>query len=226
MNTTVYLIRHSVRFNTDLVESYHSDQSNTIKNEKIPLSILGEQRAEILSNESELQNLDVVYTSNSVRTLQTAKYILAKQNLGVHIDDRFDERRVGIPNKDRVPDWWLKQFTDKDYKTEGGESQVDVRNRFTESFNEIMDNHKGKRIAIFTHGYAITFFLMTWCKFEYDKENDNLILIYKDKEVINNKINAPDVFKLEFDENNNLLDIKNIKFDDLPYMGAKDGVDF
>ena len=38
----------------------------------------GEKRAEILSNEKELQNIDVVYTSNCVRTLQTAKYLLEK----------------------------------------------------------------------------------------------------------------------------------------------------
>ena len=47
---------------------------------------------------------------------------------------------------------------------------------------QFFEQIKGKRIAIFTHGYAICFFLMTWCKFEYDKENDNLIFKYKDKD--------------------------------------------
>ncbi len=69
-----------------------------------------------------MQNIDAVYTSNCVRTLQTAKYLLKKQNLRVNIDERFDERRVGKPNDDIVKDWWLKQYIDENYKTEGVES--------------------------------------------------------------------------------------------------------
>ena len=77
-NTIVYLIRHSTRFSNDLIETYNTSQENIIKNEKIILSVEGEKRAEILSNEAELQNIDLVYTSNHVRALQTAKYIIEK----------------------------------------------------------------------------------------------------------------------------------------------------
>ena len=170
IETTVYLIRHSVRFNSKNILQYNTKQNKTIKNEKIILSVEGEKRAETLSNEKELQNIDIAYTSNCVRTLQTAKYILEKQNLKANIDDRFDERRAGKPNDDIVKDWWLRQYIDENYKTEGGESQKEVRERFTEAFNEILEANKGKRIAIFSHGYAITFFIMTWCKFKYNGE--------------------------------------------------------
>ena len=41
MDTTVYFIRHSVRFkNTELIESYRTDQSELLKNEKIILSVI------------------------------------------------------------------------------------------------------------------------------------------------------------------------------------------
>ena len=61
MKTVVYLIRHSVRFNnTEMIESYKTSQSELIKSEKIVLSVTGEKRADILSNEQELQNIDVV----------------------------------------------------------------------------------------------------------------------------------------------------------------------
>ena len=218
--TTVYLIRHSVRFNNQNILQYNSKQSKTIKSEKIILSVEGEKRAEILSNEKELQNLDVVFTSNCVRTLQTAKYVLEKQNLKVNIDERFDERISGIPNDNIVKDWWVKQYLDKNYKTEGGESQEEVRQRFSEAFYELLNNNKGKRIAIFSHGYAITFFLMTWCKFEYNGERDDFKFFFNNKIIYNKKINAPEVFKLEFDENNEIIDIKNIEFSDLPYKNA------
>ena len=223
MNTTIYLIRHSIRFSNDLIETYNTSQNKTIKNEKIVLSIEGEKRAEILSNEKELQNINKVYASNCVRTLQTAKYIIEKQNLKVNIDERFDERRVGVPNDKTVKDWFVIQYLDENYKTEGGESQKEVRERFTEAIKEILNDksNKGKRIAIFSHGYAITFFIMTWCKFEYMNEKDNMKFTFKGKEIFNKKINAPEVFKLEFDENNEIVDIQNIEFRDLPY---KDGL--
>ena len=221
MNTTVYLIRHSIRFNNDYIEEYNTIQNKTIRNEKVVLSVEGEKRAEILSNEEELQNLDAIYVSNCVRTLQTAKYIIEKQNLKVNIDERFDERRIGkeanLPRKE----WLLKQYLDENFKTEGGESQKEVRERFSEAFEEVINKNKEKRIAIFSHGYAITFFIMLWCKFEYIAEKDYMKFTYKDKVIFNKKINAPEVFKLEFDENDELIDIQNIEFEDLPY---KDGL--
>ena len=221
MNTIVYLIRHSIRFNKDYIEQYNTYQNTTIRNEKVVLSSQGEKRAEILSNEEELQNLDVIYVSNCVRTLQTAKYIIEKQNLKVNIDERFDERRTGkeanLPRKE----WLLNQYLDENFKTEGGESQREVRERFSEAFKEVINNNKGKRIAIFSHGYAITFFIMKWCKFEYVEDKDDMKFTFKDKVIFNKKINAPEVFKLEFDENNELIDIQKIEFDDLPY---KDGM--
>ena len=219
--TTVYLIRHSIKFNSKNILQYNTNQNKTIKNEKIILNVEGEKRAEILSNEKELQNINVVYTSNCVRTLQTAKYLLEKQNLNVNIDDRFDERRAGKPNDDIVKDWWIRQYTDENYKTEGGESQKEVRERFTEAFNEVLEANKGKRIAIFSHGYAITFFIMTWCSFKYNGEKDDMQLYFRDKKIFDKKINAPEVFKLEFDENNKIINIENIEFSDLPYKDAQ-----
>ena len=221
MNTTVYLIRHSIRFNNDFIEEYNTVQNKTIRNEKIVLSVEGEKRAEILSNEEELQNLHTIYASNCVRTLQTAKYIIEKQNLKVNIDERFDERRVGKPNDGKIKDWFVRQYIDENYKTEGGESQKEVRARFSKAFEEVINKNKGKRVAIFSHGYAITFFIMKWCKFEYIEEKDFMKFTYKDKVIFNKKINAPEVFKLEFDENNELINLQNIEFEDLPY---KDGM--
>ena len=37
MKTTIYLIRHSIRFNNDYIEKYNTTQNKTIKNEKIVL---------------------------------------------------------------------------------------------------------------------------------------------------------------------------------------------
>ncbi len=213
--TTLYLIRHSVRMKRDDIETYNTTQPRIIKEEKIILSSEGEKRAEILSKEQELQNIDVLYTSNCVRTLATAKYMMESQNLKANIDERLDERRVGIINDKEVPDWFIRQYKDIDYKTIGGESMREVRNRFNEVIEEIIEKHKDKRIAVFTHGYAITSYLLKYCKLIHISE-ERLEVEYNGKTLYNKRLNAPEVFKLTFD-NQELKNIELIEFDDLPY---------
>ena len=212
--TTLYLIRHSVRMPLKTIK-YNTTQDKLILNEKIILSSDGESRAKLLSEKEELQNIDVVYASNCVRTLQTAKYIIEKQNLSVTIDDRLDERRVGIPNDDIYPDWFERQYKDENFKTVGGESQKDVRNRMDEAITEILKQHKDKRIAIFSHGYAITFYLLKYCKLVNIQEN-KFTFEFNNKVIFDKKINAPEVFKLTFD-NEELMNIESIEFEDIPY---------
>lgn len=213
--TTIYLIRHSVRMKRDDIETYNTTQPRIIKEEKIILSSEGEKRAEILSKEVELQNIDVLYTSNCVRTLATAKYMMESQNLKANIDERLDERRVGKPNDDIYPDWFIRQYMDENYKTDGGESQKDVRKRMDEVINEILEKHKNKRIAVFAHAYAITFYLLKYCKLIHVSE-DRLEIEYNGKTLYNRRLNAPEVFKLTFN-NKEIKNIELIEFDDIPY---------
>ena len=212
---TLYLIRHSVRMKRDDIETYNTTQPRIIKEEKIILSSEGEKRAEILSKEVELQNIDVLYTSNCVRTLATAKYMMESQNLKANIDERLDERRVGKPNDDIYPDWFIRQYMDENYKTDGGESQKDVRKRMDEVINEILEKHKNKRIAVFAHAYAITFYLLKYCKLIHVSE-DRLEIEYNGKTLYNRRLNAPEVFKLTFN-NKEIKNIELIEFNDLPY---------
>lgn len=212
--TTIYLIRHSVRMPLKNIK-YNTNQKKLILDEKIILNVEGEKRAKLLSEKEELKNIDAIYTSNCVRTLQTAKYMMESQNLTATIDDRLDERRTGKPNDDIYPDWFERQYKYEDFKTEGGESQKDVRKRVGEVIDEILEQHKDKRIAVFAHGYAITFFLLKYCKL-INVENRKLTFEFKNKIVLNKRINAPEVFKLTY-EDKNLLDIELIQFDDLPF---------
>ena len=213
--TTIYLIRHSVRMKRDDIETYNTTQPRIIREEKIVLSSEGEKRAQILSKEKELQNIDIVYTSNCVRTLQTAKYLMESQNLKAHVDERLDERRVGKINDQEVQDWFTRQYIDIDYKTEGGESMREVRNRFGQVIDEILEKNENKRIAVFTHGYAITTFLLKYCKLAHISE-ERLEVEFNRKTLYNRRLNAPEVFKLTYKEKE-LQNIELIEFEDLPY---------
>lgn len=200
--TTIYLIRHSERFSNSNIISWNTSQSSLLQSEKSILSVEGENRARKLSELSELQNLDYVYASNCVRTLETAKYILDKQNLKVTLDERLDERRFGKDNSIEIPNWYTKQFLEEDYKTEGGESQKEVRERMDEIISEIKNKHPDKRIAIFTHGYAIFFYLLKYCELVSVNEERVVALKYNGKVFFDKAISAPEVFKLVFDKDN------------------------
>ena len=62
MNTIVYLIRHSEKFDPDNIAIYNTTDSKQLKTEKKMLSVEGEKRAEILSKETEFEDVDVLYS--------------------------------------------------------------------------------------------------------------------------------------------------------------------
>ncbi len=92
METIIYLIRHSEQLK--LKGENFSNDSSQIKNEKIPLSIKGEFLAQSLSNIEELKNIDVLFSSNYVRAISTAKYIAEKNNIEINIDERLRRTQI------------------------------------------------------------------------------------------------------------------------------------
>ncbi len=92
METIIYLIRHSEQLK--LKGKNFSNDSSQIKNEKIPLSINGEILAQNLSNIEELKNIDVLFSSNYVRAISTAKYIAEKNNIEINIDERLRRTQI------------------------------------------------------------------------------------------------------------------------------------
>lgn len=90
--TTVYLIRHSEQLK--LTGTNFSNDSDQLKNEKIILSITGEEKAKKLSELPELQNIDLLFSSNYARAIATAKYIAKQNKLEINIDARLGERKL------------------------------------------------------------------------------------------------------------------------------------
>lgn len=193
--TTIYLIRHSEPL-----------KSVDIINEEIPLSPNGELKAKKLADLEELRDIDLIYSSEYKRAISTARYIALKNNLFLNISSKLNERRLGGVNS--VPkSFWLTQLYEEDAKADGGESRKEVCERMLELINYILDNYKDKRIVLVSHGAAITFLLMNWCKLvSASLETKSRHLVFNNKDVINGVINCPHVFKLEFD-GNKLIDI-------------------
>lgn len=207
--TTIYLIRHSESLKMSK-ELYNADDTQQVANEKLPLSVKGEEKACKLSKKSFLQNIDAIYSSSYVRAISTAKYIAENNSLLINVDDRLNERKLGDTRG--VPkEFWLTQLEDENAKTNGGESRREVLERMEEILNEVLEKNFNKNIVLVSHATAITFLLMKWCKLENAiLDGKKRHLTFKDKDVINGNFETPEVFKISFD-NNKIVDIKLIR---------------
>ena len=204
--TMLYLIRHSkpLKVNNDL-----NDDDLQIQNEKTCLSIEGEKIAGEIANKKEFENIDVLFSSNYVRAIQTAKYIASKNNLDINIVSNLGERRFGISSWSELPEnFERKQFLDENYKIGNGESQKEVTDRMYTAVMDIVVNNKDKKIAIVSHATAISYLLKKWCDIEIVE--DKLRYSFNNRIILDGYLDYCETFKLEFD-NNNIINIENIK---------------
>lgn len=208
--TTVYLIRHSQAFR-NLLGDYKVNELEQIKNEKNPLSVIGEERAKKLASSNELLNIDVLYSSHYVRAMSTAKYIAENNNILLNVDERLGERRFGVNSMDELPKTFYEdQFRNWDYKIEKGESISEVSTRMYEALIEILNRNKNKRIAIVSHSTAISSLLSKWCYVGINEDTKLIEIHFNNNKILDTEWNCPDLFKLEFDDNNNILSIQHI----------------
>ena len=210
MDTIVYLIRHSEKLDTKYIDKYHSDEFYQITREKRILSSEGERKAKILSENEEFDKLDIIYSSNYVRTIQTAKYFAERLNIKININKDFNVRKYGNPLESK--EIGIEQYYDENIKNNEGESRKEVTERMYNAFNKIVKENKGKNIAIFSHGAAITFLLMKWCDLLSITNDKKKCLKFKNNIITNKIFEAPEVFKLIINENDSIKSIRNLEF--------------
>ena len=205
--TTIYLIRHSKPLN---VNNELNSDCLQMQNEKSSLSIEGEQIAQNKLNNVEFNNIDAIYSSNYVRAIQTAKYLSNKNNLEINVVSDLGERKFGISSWDELPEQFeMKQLLDENYKLINGESQKEVKERMYLAITNIINSNRNKRIAIFSHATAISYLLKKWCTVEI--VNDKMKYSFNGKVLLHDYFDYCESFKLEFDDDNRLLNIINIK---------------
>lgn len=210
--TFVYISRHSQPFRKFFGE-YKVNEIEQIRNEKNLLSVDGEKYAEQMSNLPELLKVEILYSSHYVRAMSTAKYIAEKNNIILNVDERLGERRFGVNNMSELPSTFFEdQFRNWDYKLTNGESVNEVSKRMNEALSEILDVNRDKKIAIISHGTAISAMLKKWCNIKLNEETKLVEIYFNNELVFDGNWKCPELFKLEFDDNNNLISIKNIKF--------------
>lgn len=203
--TTVYLVRHSEPFKIHRgIEETNEDI--LFSNIKSPLSVNGEKLAEEKSKDKEFDNIDVVWSSNYVRTMSTAKYFAHRNNIKVNVSELLGERKHGIKSWNELPsDFEMHQFRDENYKIGDGESRKEVSERIYNKVISIIKENKDKRILIVGHSTATAYLISKWCEISYDSDYK-----FNSEVFFDGKWNYLQTFKLTFDENNKLMNIITI----------------
>lgn len=154
--TIIYLIRHAETVDEKGVRN--TNENSQMINEKEILSVQGEEQSKRLSENSELRNIDVIWSSSYTRAKATAKYIADKNNLPINLDSNLSERKLGnlkelgeFMKDKKTRDPSQEQLLERNFKTSDGESAEETRKRMTEFFNKILKKYEGKKIAVVSH---------------------------------------------------------------------------
>ena len=205
-DTIINLIRHAETVEENGIRN--TDESSQFINEKEILSVYGEEQSKKLSENKELKNIDVIWTSSYTRAKATAKYIANNNDLCINIDSRLNERKLGnlkelaefMKNKN-TRDPSQEQLLDRKFKTSDGESAEETNQRMTRFLDRILKEYGGKKIVVVSHGGSIKFFLLNWCEV-----NEDVRLVYKNKVL---DITSPCLLKMTF-RDNELINIEQL----------------
>lgn len=206
MNTIIYLVKHADELKENGIQN--TNDTAQLINEKYILSVKGEEQSKRLSENPELQNIDVLWSSSYTRAKATAKYIAYRNSIDINIDSRLNERKLG--NLEDLSKWMENKpfgvvqayLQDKKWKAREGESCEEATKRVTLFLEKILKENNGKRIVLVSHGALISFLLTNWCDL-----NEEIKLVYNNKVI---EIKEPSITKLTF-ENQKLLNIESIE---------------
>lgn len=177
----IYFIRHSIR-DTSIQDDLTA-----------PLTLKGQQLAEELKRIINLEYVDKIYSSPCVRAVQTVEPISESISKPIVIKENLREREINEWLID-FDEFAKKQWDDKNFKTNCGESLVEVRKRAVTCFEEIVTD-SSQKVVISSHGtfLACLFHELTSGQFAY-------------LDFLN--MTQPDVYLGLFDEKNQLIELK------------------
>ena len=155
--TSILLIRHG--------QSAGNAEGRFGGHSATPLSILGKQQAETTAKILTKERIDAIYSSDLFRAVETAQPLAEKLGLDVIKTEAFRERHIGILEgltfdeaKNQYPkDYYALVNRNLKHRITDGESYFQLLNRVTKSFQNILRQHQGEKVAIFSHTGVICF---------------------------------------------------------------------
>jgi len=155
--TKLFLIRHG--------QSAGNAEGRFGGHSPTPLSELGMQQAEVTAKALAKENITAIYSSDLLRAVQTAEPLAGLLGLEINTNAAFRERNVGVlegltfdESKQAHPeDYYALVNRTVHHVITNGESYRDLLDRITSELKNILREHRGQRIAIFTHTGALCF---------------------------------------------------------------------
>jgi 2,3-bisphosphoglycerate-dependent phosphoglycerate mutase len=186
MITEIYMVRHA-----HSVFSLEHEETRE-------LSEKGWNDADEITRILVQENIDHIVSSSYVRAKQTVEGLANFLHKEIQLDPRFRERDLAARDHHfENPELAMKHvFEFPLFKYPGGESNLEVQERGVAALKEVLSKYPGKRIAVGIHGN-----IMTCTMNHFDKKYDF------DFWKITTK---PDIYKLTFDKDFQLVDCKRM----------------
>lgn len=155
--TRLYLIRHG--------QSAGNAEGRFGGHGPTPLSELGLRQAEITAHQLAKEGINSIFSSDLHRAVQTAEELSKLINVPVVTSKAFRERHVGVlegltfdESKEHHPeDYYALVNRNVHHVITDGESYRHLLRRATNELWNILRDHQGGKIAIFSHTGAICF---------------------------------------------------------------------
>ncbi len=150
--TRLYLVRHG--------ELVTSKEWRYVGHSDVELNETGKKQIRNLSNRLSSEQIDMIFSSNLKRTIESAKIIGNKLELINEPISELKEIDLGVWEgltleeiEDKYPADLLKRSEDiKDFRVSNGESFSDVKKRVIPKIMDIVKKNIGKRILVVSHG--------------------------------------------------------------------------
>lgn len=158
MDTMLFAVRHGeTEWNLIEKQQGHLDS---------PLTDNGVRQARMLAEGLGGKGIEVLYSSDLGRAMQTAEIIADKLSLDIHTDVRLRERHLGAMQTLTKKEFAAKfpedaarfESGDPDYVLPGGESVRDRYERCIECAEELAKKEAGKKILVVGHGGVLNSF--------------------------------------------------------------------
>lgn len=155
--THLYLVRHG--------QSAGNAEGRFGGHGTTPLSELGKKQVQLTAEALTKERIQVIYSSDLLRAVESAEPLAKLLKLKIHTSPAFRERHVGVlegltfdESKQHHPaDYYALVNRSVDHVISGGESYRHLLRRITSKLQNILREHQGQRIAIYTHTGAICY---------------------------------------------------------------------
>jgi len=153
MKNNYFLLRHGESFSNvrNIVSCFP---------EKLVFPLTEKGKKQIKKASKELKDIDLFFSSDILRTVQTSEIIERKLEISPKYDKRLREYNVGELNGKSIEK--LRNFFNSEEERfiknpPGGETYLEISKRINDFLKELEENYSDKNILVVSHQLTLTF---------------------------------------------------------------------